>query len=135
MGGPLGRLHDEMAELMRGLFGDWGGEGGFMPALDIGEQDDAYVVQAELPGVKTDDIDISVHDNRLTLSGHKSAEEKTEDKNVYHVERRYGAFRREVRLPGDVDAEAIEARSTDGVLIVTLPKSEKAKPRRIEVKR
>lgn len=133
-GGPLARFHDEMDDLMHNFLGDWGGDGGFMPALDIGEQEDVYVINAELPGVKAEDIDISMHGNRLALTGHKSAEEESTDKNVYHVERRYGAFRREVQLPGDVDAEKIEARCTDGVLTVTLPKSEKAKPKRIEVK-
>jgi len=126
-----------MDELMHRFLGDWSGDAGqvgWLPALDIAEEADSYVIKAELPGVQNEDIDISVHGNRLTLSGEKKSESEQEEKNVYHVERRYGAFRRVITLPSDIDADKIDARCTDGVLSLKLPKSEKAKPKRIEVK-
>lgn len=135
-GGTLRRLHDEMDGLFNRFF-DWdpqAGDRGWMPALDLAEREDALVVKAELPGMSKDDIDISVQGNVLTISGEKkdSTEEKKDE--YYHVERRHGYFRRDITLSSEVDAEKIEATYHDGVLTVTLPKSEQAKPRRIEVK-
>jgi len=140
-GGPLGHLRDEMDDLFGRFFEDWGWplaraeRGTWWPATDIAEHADAVVLKAELPGMKSDDIEISVVNNTLTISGEKkeSAEEKSE--NYYHVERRYGTFRREIALPPGVDPDKVEAGYRDGVLTVTIPKTEKAKPKRIEIKK
>lgn len=111
-------------------------EGTWAPALDVSERDDAVVVTAELPGMKSDDIDVSVQNNALTISGEKSerTEEGEKEGEYYYAERRYGSFRRTIPLPADVDTENIEASCNSGVLIVKLPKSERAKPRKIPVK-
>ncbi|HUT59313.1 MAG TPA: Hsp20/alpha crystallin family protein [Phycisphaerae bacterium] len=137
-GTGLARLQDEMNDLFGRFFGDWGlapfsGTGAWFPALDLSEKDDAFVVKAELPGLKPDEIDISVRGNTLTLSGEKKESSEDSGENHYHTERRYGAFRRDVTLPAEVNAEKIEASHRDGVLIVTLPKSEQAKPKKIKI--
>ena len=140
-GGPLGRLRDEADDLFGRLFDDWGWplarseRGAWWPALDIAEHEDVIVVKAELPGMTGDDIEISVTNNVLSISGEKKELTEEKEENYYHVERRYGQFRRDVNLPTDVDAEKVEATYRDGVLTVKVPKSEKAKPRRIEIKK
>ncbi len=133
----LARMRDEMDSLFRRFLDDfetplWGGS--WLPALDVAERDDAFLVKAELPGMKNDDIDISVQGNVLSISGEKKESAEEKDKNYYHVERRFGSFRRDVTLPAGVDANKIEADYRDGVLTVVLPKSESAKPRRIKIK-
>ena len=133
----LARLHDEMDGLLGRFFGDWGWPvlaHTHWPALDVAENENSYVVKAEVPGCKADDIDISVHGNILTLSGEKKEEQEKKEKGYYHVERSYGSFRRDVNLGGDVNTEKIEATCKDGVLTVTLPKSEKAKAIKVKVK-
>ena len=134
----LARLQDDMNGLFGRFFDDWGAMPwsnghSWTPALDIAERDDAIVVQAEVPGLKPDEIDISVQGNVLTISGEKRQEQKDEQDNYYHVERRHGYFRRNITLPADVDSEKVEATCHDGVLHVSLPKSEQAKPKRIEI--
>jgi HSP20 family protein len=102
---------------------------GWMPAMEIVENDDAFVVTAEVPGINAKDVDISIDDGVLTLSGEKK-EEKEEGKegSKFHMwERRYGSFRRSFTLPQAVEADKISAKATDGILTVTLPKTKKAK--------
>jgi len=136
VGSRLSRFHDDMDELMGRFFGDWNiGEDFFHPALDIAEDKNAFTLKVDLPGVKAEDIDIQVHGNRLALSGRRDERKEKSEENYYHVERRSGMFRREVVLPVDVDSENIEAKHNDGVLTITLPKSERAKARKIEVKK
>jgi len=133
----MARLHDEMDGLLGRFFGDWDWPAlahTHWPALDVAENENSYVVKAEVPGCKADDIDISVHGNVLTLSGEKKEEQEKKEKGYYHVERSYGSFRRDVNLGSDVDTEKIEAACKDGVLTVTLPKSEKAKAIKVKVK-
>ena len=130
----LSRFHDGMDDLMSRVFGDWdAGEAAFHAPLDIAEDETAFTLKVDLPGVSADDIDIQVHENRLTLSGHRDETSEQSAEKYYHLERRSGSFRREVVLPAAVDADNIEAHHEDGVLTVTLPKSERAKPRKIEV--
>jgi HSP20 family protein len=107
--------------------------GGSLP-LDVTENENSYVVTASIPGIDPNDLDISVLDNTLTIKGEVKAE--TEDKNTrYHVrERRWGAFSRSVALPMAVKADAVQAEYTQGVLKLTLPKTEEVKPRRIQIK-
>jgi HSP20 family protein len=106
---------------------------GSAPAVDIYEDKDNFVVKAELPGMKKEDIDVSLHDGSLSLSGERKSEEKWEDVEVYRSERFFGRFQRTVALPTPVNASAIKANYKDGVLTVTLPKAEEAKPKQIDV--
>ena len=135
--GELTRLHNEMDDLLHSFFRDsdwpvWGGK--HLPAIDIAEKENEFVVKAEIPGCKADDIDISVHGNMLTISGEKKQEEEKKEKGYYHMERSYGSFRRDLNLGVDINTEKIEAFCKDGVLTVTLPKSEMAKPVKVKVK-
>jgi len=133
----LARLHRDMDDLFRGFFSDWdwpSWPAAGWPAIDIAENDDAYVVKAEVPGCKADDIDISVHGNTLIISGEKKKQESKEGKGYYHVERSFGRFQRELSLATDVEADNIQASCENGILTVTLPKSERAKPVKIKVK-
>jgi len=135
--GELARLHEEMDNLIGGFFGDldwpvWGRSR--WPAIDIAEKDNEFLVKAEVPGCKADDIDISVHGNTLTISGEKKQQEEKQERGYYHIERSYGSFRRDLNLAGEVDPAKIEAACKDGVLTVTVPKSEKAKPIKVKVK-
>jgi HSP20 family protein len=102
--------------------------------VDVVETDDEYVVKASLPGINPDDIEITYDQNILTIKGEVKSEDESED-GRYHVrERRYGSFCRNLRLPAAIDAEQIDASYENGVLKLKLPKSEEAKPKRIEVK-
>jgi HSP20 family protein len=101
------------------------------PLADVEETDDAYVVEIDLPGVKRDDIDIQLNDRQLTVSG--EIKEKERAGVIRRRTRRVGHFHYAVTLPADVDADEVNARLDDGVLTVRVPKSEQAKPRRIEI--
>jgi HSP20 family protein len=92
------------------------------------------VVKAEVPGCKAEDIDISVHGNVLTISGEKKHEQERKEQGYYHIERSCGSFRRDLNLPAEIDTAGIEAECKDGVLTVTLPKTEAAKPVKVKVK-
>jgi len=104
------------------------------PAVDLSETDNEVVVKASLPGVKAEDVDISVNDGILTVKGEKKYDDKTEGENFYRREIRYGAFSRSIPLPAAVDQDKAEAAFADGVLTVTLPKSAAAKPKQIKIK-
>jgi len=105
---------------------------GGAPAVDVFEDKENFVVKAELPGMKKEDIDVSLHDGSLTISGERT-EEKVEKGERYRSERFFGRFQRIVALPASVDAARIKAQYKDGVLTVTLPKAEEAKPKQIDV--
>jgi len=113
--------------------GLWDSDTVWYPTADLTETDDAYEVHAELPGMKKDDIKISFHNNILSINGEKKQEKKTDKKNYHRVERVYGKFERCFRLPDDVKSDEIKAKYKNGVLVVTIPKSEKAKPIEIDV--
>jgi len=133
----LDRLHHEVDDLIRSFFGDWGisrFERTMWPSLDIIEKDDKLEVTAEVPGCKADDIDISVQGNVLTISGEKKMSGERREEGYYMQERAYGSFRRDVTLPCEIDANKIEATYKEGVLHLTLPKSEKAKAIKVKVK-
>jgi len=106
---------------------------GANPSLDVYEDKDSFVVKAELPGMKKEDIDVSLHDGTLSISGERKSEEKLDNAEVYRAERFFGRFQRAVTLPAAVDAAKIVAQYKDGVLTVTLPKVEEAKPKQIDV--
>jgi HSP20 family protein len=135
--GRLNDLRDEidrlfespLAELARGsqLLSGW------TPALDLYEDKDHFVVKAELPGMKKEDIEVSMHEGSLSISGERKSEEKHKDADVYRTERFFGRFQRTVALPTPVAADKVKAAYKDGVLTITLPKTEEAKPKQIEV--
>jgi HSP20 family protein len=111
------------------------GEDGWQAlALDVSESDDSLKIQASLPGLNPDDVDISIHDGVLTIKGETQEETETEEEGKYYLrERRHGAFQRAIRLPVEVNADAAEAVFENGILTLTLPKAEEAKPKRITV--
>lgn len=106
----------------------------FVPAFDVSETEKELIVKADLPGMEEKDIEISLSDGILTIKGEKKHEKEEENESYHTVERRYGAFSRTMRLPCEVDADKVDAVYKGGVLKVRLPKSELAKPRRIEIK-
>ena len=135
--GDLARLHGEMDDLFGGFFKGFDGPfTGYKawPAIDVAEEEDAIIVRAEVPGCKADDINISVHGNKLTISGEKKLSEEKKEKGYYHVESSYGSFKRELTLPTDVDQSKIDATCKNGVLSVTLPKAEKARAIKVKIK-
>jgi HSP20 family protein len=104
------------------------------PALDISERKDAYLVTVELPGLKPEDLDITMEDGLLTIQGERQFTAESSEQQFHRVERRYGAFRRSITLPAHVTAEGIQASFEDGVLQILVPKAEEAKPKRIQVR-
>ncbi len=109
------------------------GEKDLMPAMDVFEKDDRFVVKAELPGMKEKDIDISVVGDTLTIKGEKKMESEVKEEDYYRCERSYGSFYRSIPLPSTVDASKIEASYEDGILEVTLPKTAGVKPKKVTV--
>lgn len=132
----LASLRDEMDRLFdftypsrdTGLFSGWS------PALDLYDDKDSFVVSVELPGMKKEDIDLSLHDGVLTISGERRHERENKEGETFRSERYFGKFQRSVSLPAVVDSSKVKASYKDGVLTVHLPKAEEAKPRQIEVK-
>ena len=107
--------------------------GGWVPALDVYEDKDNLTVKAELPGMKREEIEVSLHDGALTISGERKSETKDGNAEVYRSERFVGRFQRTVTLPSPVASDKVKASYKDGILTVTLPKAEEAKPRKIQV--
>jgi HSP20 family protein len=103
------------------------------PTVNISENEDGYVLKAELPGVSKEDIDIDLKDNTLTLKGEKKAEKKEEKENYIRVESSYGKFERSFYLSDDIDISKADANFKDGVLRIALKKKEEAKPKQIKV--
>jgi len=140
----LTRDLDTMQKRMNRLFNDFfsgregdGDElmpGAWNPAVDVVEHDDSFVIEAELPGMNKDDIKISVTNDVLTIRGEKKIEKEDKKKNYHRTERSYGSFSRTFALPGNVKAEKVDAEFNNGILTVTVPKSEEAKPKQIDVK-
>ncbi len=104
-----------------------------IPSVDIFEEGDNVVVKAELPGIKKEDIDVSMTDNVISISGEKKREEKVERKNYYREERSYGSFTRSFRLPAEVQTDKAKASFKEGVLEIRIPKTEEAKKREKKV--
>jgi len=132
----MNRMFDDMfGGLVRRSSGSQRGQTAeWAPSMDVLQKDGDLVVRAELPGVKLDDVNITVHDNLLTISGERKYEQEEERAGYYVRERRHGSFRRSMQLPEGVDEEHIRARFTDGVLEVTLEGAAAVRePRRIEI--
>ena len=106
---------------------------GWTPALDVYEDKDNFIVKAELPGMKKEDIEVSLHDGSLSISGERKSESKHQEAEVYRAERFFGRFQRTVTLPSPIAAEKVKAQYKDGILTVTLPKTDEAKPKHIDV--
>ena len=135
-----------MGDIFRRFFDDWDRgwdwsyptltamQSGWMPSVDVSEQEDRIVVKADLPGVKTQDVEVSVRNGMLTISGEKKEETEEKSEGYYHSERMCGSFRRDVLLPSGIDEDKVEATCHDGVLTVTLPKMEQSKAKKIKVK-
>ncbi|MDM7999627.1 MAG: Hsp20/alpha crystallin family protein [Dehalococcoidia bacterium] len=104
------------------------------PALEMYEKDNNYVVKAELPGVKKDDIDVSITGDKLTIKGQKRASKEIRDEDYYRCESQYGSFLRTITLPAAVDAKKIEASYEDGILEIRVPKAKEAVPTKVEIK-
>jgi len=103
------------------------------PAIDMFEKDVKFVVKAELPGMKEEDIDVSVIGNTLTIKGERKTESEVKEDDYYYSERSYGSFSRSIEIPSNVDTQKIEANYGDGVLEIGLPKTSEAKPNKISV--
>ncbi len=134
----LVNMQKEIGRVFDSLFTDYDTESSFVaqwaPRVDVMEHKDAFVIKAELPGVEKNNVKITLQENLLTIRGEKKQEKEEKDMNVHRVERAYGAFERSFSLPTTVKSDKIDASFRDGVLTVTLPKVEEAKPKEIEVK-
>ena len=131
----MGRLFDEMlgngfrqtAE-ERSLRGAW------VPAINILEQDEAVLITADLPGLKAEDVEVTVDEGTLTIRGERKFEEASEGETYHRVERHYGEFERSFNLPTSIDSSKITACFTNGEMVLTLPKHEESKPRSIKIR-
>lgn len=135
----LRSLQDEMNRLFMSNYSRGSEQEGFTsgawnPHVDIFENKDQIVLEAELPGLKPEDVNISIENNVLTLHGERKFEKKDENDNFHRVERSYGSFTRSFTLPPTVSSENANAEFENGILRLTLAKREEAKPRRIEIK-
>jgi len=106
----------------------------FLPEADVRETDKSIDVAIDLPGMKPEDVKVELHDRVLTISGERKEEKEEKGKTFHRVERRSGSFRRSFTLPMEVDEAKVDAKFEHGVLNITLPKTEKAAPKKIEVK-
>jgi HSP20 family protein len=132
-------LHRSVDDLLEDFFGGFGMErqaSPIVPRVEVSETDDAFIVDAELPGMGEKDIELTLEDNVLTIKGEKKKEEETKKKNYYVSERSYGRFQRSLQLGPDIDADNVQASFKKGVLTVTVPKIEsaKSKARAIDIK-
>jgi len=125
--GRLANLQDEIDRLFESPLRSW------TPALDVHEDADNFIIRAELPGLKREDIEVSLQDGALVISGERKTEKADEGVEIHRQERYYGKFQRALTLPTPVAADKIKAQYKDGVLTVTLPKAEEAKPKKIDV--
>jgi HSP20 family protein len=131
-------LQNEMNRLFNSVFdapapGNGGTLRRWMPAMDLVEAEDHFVLRADLPGLTEDDVTIEVEDQMLTISGERKASEQTKKDGYVRVERAFGAFSRSLTLPKGVDADAVTASFDRGVLELSIPKPEARKPRRIAI--
>jgi HSP20 family protein len=133
------RAFEEMERAMDEMFGmrpvsrrlpqerEW------MPSVEMFEKDNSYVIKAELPGVKEEDIDVTVTDHNLTIRGEKQASTETKKEDYYFSEVSYGSFMRSIPLPENVDAERVEASFSDGTLELTVPKMALTQPKKVAI--
>lgn len=125
---PFGRLLDELWGERLPAAARWS------PSVDVAENDAAYVVTAELPGAKREDVSIELHGDVLSIRGEKRSEREEKNERRHLVERSFGSFERSFTLPANADGDRVAATFKDGVLTVTIPKSETQKPRQVDIK-
>lgn len=125
-----------LKSLLRELEEDWPALGarGWLPSLDLAESDGEYTLSVELPGARKEDVNVEVTDGVITIHGEKKSEREEKKEKQRYVERRYGSFSRSFSLPGDADADRMDAKFADGVLTVTIPKTERSKPQTVAIK-
>nr|BCX01096.1 MAG: hypothetical protein KatS3mg041_1142 [Bacteroidota bacterium] len=139
LGFPIREL-GELSERLHRLVEEWvpawaaSGRGGVYPAVDILEREDAYVVRAELPGVRKEDIRVTLRDNVLTIQGEKRRQSEERGETYHRIECAYGAFSRSFALPEEVDPSGVTARFENGVLEITLPRTQSGRaPKEVPV--
>lgn len=131
-------LRDAMDRMFENAFisprtTSWFTEGEIPLALDVVEEDDKYIVKASVPGINPDDLEITYDNNMLTIKGEIKEEKEVEEKRYHIHERRFGTFSRSIVLPSTIDVDKIDAQYKDGILSLSLPKVEEAKPKKIKV--
>lgn len=129
-------LHDEMERVLRQAFGNRESvsqAGAFSPALDVEEDQDGFTLHVEIPGVDPDSVDVSLEESVLSISGERRFYDEKSSDGFRRIERSFGRFHRAVRLPDRVDADRVEATYREGMLTISVPKAEEAKPRRIQI--
>ncbi len=132
----LATLREEMNRLWDRFFGEREEElfiGEKFPSVDVSESEDKIVVTAEVPGMKPEEIDVSLSDGILTIKGERKQEKEEKDKNYHLVEIKYGQFSRSIRLPAEVKEDKVSAEYKNGILKITLPKTEEAKKKEIKI--
>ncbi|MCD6521223.1 Hsp20/alpha crystallin family protein [Candidatus Calescamantes bacterium] len=133
------QFRDEIDRLFEDFFSPWTvrrrrrQEVTWLPDVDVYEDENNVIVEAELPGLKGDEVDISITGNTLTIKGEKKQEKEEKGRNYYIVERSYGSFARSIELPAEVEPDKAKATMRNGVLKVTIPKAPEAKPKQIKV--
>ncbi len=132
--GPFGEWQDELDRIIGGVLGDSERSATLGYRVDVREDAEHVYVEAELPGLASEDIEITLEDGTMTIAGEKKFEREESQENYYVRERRYGKFNRTFQLPSVVDENKVHATLKDGVLLVVLDKREELKPKRIEVK-
>ena len=133
----LATLRDEMDRVWDRFFKDLPGKelfrGEWTPSVDVSETKDSVVVKAEVPGMEAEDLDVSLNNNFLTIKGEKKHEKEEKDEDYHMVERSYGSFSRSVRLPAEVQEDKVKANYHNGILKITMPKSEEAKKKEVKI--
>ena len=131
---PFADLNRVQREFEKSFFGPRTRNADFAPAVDVHEDPERLVLRAELPGVKREDIEVSIDANVLTLKGERKLEKEEQGRRYHRIERSYGTFVRQFQLPSNLDTTQIDAQLTEGVLTVALNKKQELKPRKIDVK-
>lgn len=135
----LEAIQNEMNKLFDSSLLRWGDrgvgllEGAWSPAIDIYDSKDNIMVKADIPGMKKDEIHVSVHGDTLIIKGEKKQEKETKEKDFVRTERFYGSFNRAIRLPAEVDVSGVSASYKNGVLELVLPKKEESKPKQLKI--
>ena len=133
--GDLGRMRNQLDSIFDAISGEYGHSmgAGVFPAVNITETKDDYMVRAELPGIKSDQLQLDIKERTLTIAGERKIESESDTAKYHRREREAGKFSRAVVLPGEVDTGRVDAKLAEGILSVRISKSEKAKPRQIAV--
>ena len=129
---PYRDIYDFMDRFFsRAPFGEFTTE--WVPSVDVSETDGEITVRAELPGMDSKDLDVNVAGDLLSIKGEKKEEEEKKDKGYYFSESYFGSFQRNIRLPSEVQSDKVQAKFKDGILNITLPKSEETKPKKVQI--